>query len=510
MILMTKPHVGRSRTGARPLSAALYFLTACGMSALASVAAIATPEFSRWLLAIALLGAFTVIGLWSPFSTLIISVVYVVLQGLLRRLLPETGTSSLGDPLLLVLPALAILMTSFHVHRSPLDLLAKVILGIQVAMAVSVLNPLGAGITSGVAQFIVVALPLTWFWVASRAASIDAARLRVLLIVIVGLGVAAAAYGRFQVTAGFPSWDQAWIDEKGITSLFLGDFIRPFASFTAASDYATFVGLSLMATVALLLSPSTRSVTAKVALLAALGLLVHELIVQGSRGIMLTSIVPVVIGLLVRTGLRLRYAIAIAVVGLMLLPTVVGSSDPDGVTTASDTNSAALARQAQGLSDPFGETSTLPGHIARLVNGVTTGFELPLGHGVSVIGLDGSFGSSSSQGTETAYGDLGVSLGLLGTGLGVLFAGALLWRLQQQPRSRRDESYWLLLVMAVLPLGPPLVAGNYAAQVTYYALLGCAWTVLKQSSSNDNVRSTTDGRRSSPPITMSGAARPHR
>jgi hypothetical protein len=444
------------------------------------------PELTRWLLAMALLAALTVIGLWSPFATLILSLIYIVLQGLLRRLLPEAGTSGLGDPLLLVLPLLAVLLTALHVRRSPLDLLGKVILAIQVGMAISIFNPLGAGIASGVAQFIVVALPFTWFWVTSRGVSMDAARLRIFLSVIVVLGVAATMYGRFQVSFGFPPWDKAWIQERGISSLLLGDFVRPFSSFTAAADYAAFVGLSLMAASALLLSSSTRSLATRLVLLGACAFFVHELLVLGSRGILLVNVLPVLVGLLVRTGLRLRFAIAVGIVGLVLLPTLIGDSSQTVMTDATDTNSAAIARQTEGFSDPFGEESTLPGHLDRLIGGMTNGIESPLGHGVGVIGLAGSITEVANQGTETSYGDLGVSLGLVGTVLGFLFAGALLWQVARQPNTRRDEAYWLLLFLAVLPLGPPLTAGSYAAQVTYYAVLGGAWTLLKNRQNEDS------------------------
>jgi hypothetical protein len=456
----------------------VYLLIACTLSALASIAAIAVPELSRWLLATALVTALAIIGLWSPFASLLMSIVYIVLQGLLRRLLPDADDSALGDPLLLVLPALSVFLTAVHVRRAPLDLLAKVILGIQLAMAISIVNPLGAGVTSGVAQFIVVALPLTWFWVASRAVAIDTHRLRTLLGLTVVLGVVVALYGRYQVSEGFPPWDEAWIEDRGLNSLFLGQFIRPFSTFTAPSDYATFVGLSLMAAAALLLSRNTRSIAVKLVLLAACCLFVYELVVQGSRGILLTSVLPVVVGLMVRLGIKLRYALAGGLGILLLLPGLIGNSSETAVTDATTTNSAAVARQAQGFSDPFGEESTLPGHIDRLVDGVKSGFESPLGRGVGVIGLGTSFQSGVSLGTETAYGDLGVSIGLVGTVLGLMFAVALLWRIAHQPRTRRDEAYWLVLFLGLLPLGPPLSAGSYATQVTHYALLGCAWVLL--------------------------------
>lgn len=457
---------------------AASLVLACTLTATMSFVAASVPELSKWVLAAALLGALCVLALRSPFAALLASVVYAVLQGLLRRLLPETGDSALGDPLLLVLPLLALFTVAVNLRKSPFGVLGKVILSIQMALTCSIFNPFGAGLTAGVAQFIVVALPLTWFWVTSRAVRVDAARLRTFLAVIVALGVAVTAYGRIQVSIGFPPWDSAWIQERGLNSLLLGDFVRPFSSFTAASDYATFVGLSLMAAAALLLSAQRMSLVLGLVLLLASTIFIHELIVQGSRGILLTSVVPVVVGVLIRIGLKLRFAIAISASALLLLPTLIGSSPETALADATSTNSAALARQAQGLSDPFGEDSTLPGHINRLVDGVTTGFESPIGHGVGVIGLTGSFSGGGLQGTETSYGDLGVSLGVLGTVLGLMFASILLWELGRQPKTRRDEAYWLLLFLAVIPLGPPLTAGNYASQITYYALLGCVWTLL--------------------------------
>jgi hypothetical protein len=464
----------------RYVSAAATLVVACLLSAVLPVAAIAVPGLSKWLLALALMGALGVVALWSPYTALLLSLVYVVFQGLLRRLLPDApGTvDGVGDPLLLVVPVVALFTTLIHARRSKLDLLGKVILAIQVGLALSVLNPLGAGVTSGVAQFIVVALPLTWFWVTSRAVSIDQVRFRRVLVLITTLGVVATAYGRFQVTTGFPPWDEEWIRERGVTSLQIGQFVRPFSTFTAAADYGTFLGLSLMAAAALLLSPNTRSSWARLLLVVACALFIRELVLLGSRGILLTSVVPVAVGLLIRVGLRLRFAIVLGIVGLFLLPTLLGrfgvAAEEDPTTLAD----AAVARQIEGFSDPFGQDSTLPGHLKRLGAGVTSGFDSPLGLGVGVIGIGGNFREGGGQGTETSYGDLGVSLGLVGTTLALIFAGALLRKVGRQPSRRRDEAYWMLLFLSVLPFGPRMTAGNYAAQVAFYVLLGCAWRLL--------------------------------
>jgi hypothetical protein len=460
------------------MSTAVAFLAACGLSVVVPTAAIAFPSMTKWLLALALMGALTVAALWSPYTALVAALVYAVFLGLLRRLLPETSgpSDALGDPLLLVLPVLGLLTALFHLKHSRLDLLSKVVLALQIGLGLSVLNPLGAGVTSGVAQFLVVALPMSWFWVTSRAISLTATHFRIFLGLITTLGVAVTAYGRYQINAGFPPWDAAWIEARGVNSLLLGNFVRPFSTFTAATDYGTFVGLSLMSAAALLLSPATRSMVAKVVLVLACAFFIRELVLLGSRGILVTAVLPMALGLLVRAGVRLRYAIVVGIAGVVFLPTLlssVGVAETDPMTT----NDAAVTRQLEGLSDPFGQDSTLPGHIQRLVGGVTSGLDSPLGHGVGVIGL-GSFRAGGGAGTETSYGDLGVALGLVGTALGLLFAGALLWKLGRQPRGRQDEAYWMLLFLAALPFGPPVVAGNYAAQVVYYALLGCVWQLL--------------------------------
>lgn len=453
-----------------------------GAPALTAVA-LTSPPSARWLIAMGIIAFIAFLALWRPALGIGVFAVYICAQGFLRRVLPATDLlSQLGDPLLFVSPAIAVVLALYRhfVVRRPYTRLERLILVLQALLLVSALNPLGPGPVASLRQFLVVALPMTWLYAAGSLGWWTPARFRALLWSLVGLAVASALYARYQVAFGFPSWDERYIRESGLASLDIGGFIRPFSSYTAASDYSGVLLLGTTAAVVLALSSGHSLVLRLLAAVFAVGLF-EQVILVGARGPVVAVVAALTMCGLSAAGVRARYAyplmIAAGAVALQFTARLGTAA------AATDTNGAAVARQIQGFQDPFGEESTLPGHFARLVNGLVEGITNPVGSGVGRIGTAG--------GTETSYGDLGLALGVLGLIAAFGFVGLIVhtaftrsvWPLGPWSDPRR---LWLVSVVA-LPFGPLVTAGNYAQMALFYLAVGAALPPRPSQDEGDEV-----------------------
>ncbi|MDQ6945559.1 MAG: hypothetical protein M3256_04640, partial [Actinomycetota bacterium] len=119
--------------------------------------------------------------------------------------------------------------------------LTTAVLVLSGLVLLSTVNPLQGGLTVGAASLLFVLVPLLWFWL-GRGFVTDRLLRRIFSVTAV-VAAAAAIYGLFQVYVGFPSWDASWIVAKGYTALAVGASTRPFASFSNASEYVTFLAI---------------------------------------------------------------------------------------------------------------------------------------------------------------------------------------------------------------------------------------------------------------------------
>src|SRR5439155_12799221 len=136
------------------------------------------------------------------------------------------------------------------------------------------------------------------------------------LILVAVFSVAEALYGLAQTFAGFPSWDSAWIatHQDLYAALYVGDFIRPFASFSSFAEYSYFLAIGLIVWVAL----AARRSLFLVALSASL-LLGVAIFYASTR----TAVVALVAAFGLSLAARHRFPIAVAAVLTMALLLVV-------------------------------------------------------------------------------------------------------------------------------------------------------------------------------------------
>ena len=355
-----------------------------GGGALTVLAAVALPDQDLSRAVVAALAAAT-LGLVAVLDRTLgvfATTGYLAVLGLGRRLVSVVLPDPADDPLLLVAPlvvaGLALLVWRDGALRPPRGLTMTVAAAFVLTVA-AIANPI-AGPTANAKGALFWSVPMLWF-VVGRALPERADMARLLRLVAV-LGVGASATGILQATVGFPPWDDRWIENRGYEALGINspDTIRPFGWSSSAGEFA----LTAAFVVLLCAILSWTALRAGRWLGAAgwgAGLAVGAaaLGLSGVRTAVLLAGLALVVVAVASAGSRLREVLlGLAIVVVLLVGGVraldVESWDGDGV-------SGMARRSLIGLTDPFGEESTLQGHVDLTEVAFRTLDDRPLGGG---------------------------------------------------------------------------------------------------------------------------------
>lgn len=392
--------------------------------------------------------------------------IWLVGLGTLRRL--TSGLEDVApttDALLAIGPVAFVLLGGLAIsdgalnHRTPLTTATVGLIGL---LALSALNPRQGGLTVGFAGAAVVVAPMLAFLV-GRSLVTDRT-MAVLLGLVAGLAIPAAAYGLFQTFVGFPSWDERWIDTLGYTALNVGGAIRPFGSFASGQEFGTFSAIGLI----VVLANGHRLRWAWG--LPAIGLLASAVWYESARGVLVSTIAAVGVVLCARAGWSMRRTAAVGLALLGALPWISSQVLPNRF--GDDAGSRLASHQVEGLTDPFGGDSTLPGHIDRAVGGVGAAFRDPLGSGVgSITGAAEKFGGTAA-GTEVDIGNIGVAVGLPGLLTFLIVVALSMIRSYKSAIVRRDPMAIAAVGILVVTLFQWLNGGMYSVIWLPWMILG--------------------------------------
>lgn len=407
------------------------------------------------------------VALQLPRSVLVGLIVWLVALGTVRRL--ASGVSpkeAYGDPLLLVGAAAWVILGVEATRRGAFagrSRLTNAVLSLGAVLLLSSLNPLQGGLRVGLSGALLVVVPMAAFLVGR--ALVDDRLLGRLLRIAAWLGVSVALYGLYQTFSGFPPWDETWIKNEGYGALNVGGTIRPFASFSAASEYAGFLGIAVVIWVA-----QARSVVRWPLAAVALGLLGAALWYEAARGSTVLTVAAVALVLTARAGLPLGRSLLLGAGALLVLPLVIAQVAPGQF---SDRPGDRLAEhQVEGLSDPFGEDSTLPEHIDRVLDGIVGAVRNPLGIGVGATTISGDKFGGEFAPTEADPGNVAVAAGfpgLLAYAAVVLVGVPRAYRLAVQ---RRDAASLAALGIVAVTSLQWLTGGHYAVAFWPWLVLG--------------------------------------
>lgn len=384
---------------------------AAALVAATGLASYAFADTSLRRLAIAAVASLLLglLALTEPRAGILALVAWMTCLGLVRRVIGGVVPGGFGDPLLLVGPVtlicLAVAAARAGAFRNRTRLAGAVLL-FQALAALSVFNPLQGGLRVGFAGLLFVPIPMLAFW---TGRVISDQTMRRALLLVAGLAVPSAIYGLVQSLLGFPTWDRAWINIGGYAALDVGGAIRAFANFSSAQEYAIFLAVGLAVFVSLL-GPRLEVpiVVISIALLAT------AIILESSRGIVVTSVAAIGLQLAAKRQVRLPLALIVGVLAVTALPLVLSHVAPSS-SSGNSATSALVAHQLNGLSNPFGsKSSTLSIHIQELLSGLYSGVVDPVGRGIGSITIAAAKFGGASSGTEVDPSNAAVALGLPG------------------------------------------------------------------------------------------------
>jgi hypothetical protein len=399
---------------------------------------------------------------------------FLVVLGLLRRLLFSAGAATGADPLLLVAPigvALLALVAARRGGFSGTSTLHRSVLALAALIVVGTLNPQQGGLQVGLGGILFLLVPVLWYFIGRSL--LGERQRRQILRTIIGLGSLSAVYGLIQTYQGLPAFDSAYLESKpDYVALQVFGAIRAFGPFSAASEYGAYVGCTIVILVAVM---RVRHAPWAVPLLAMLG---WALLLESSRGITVLAVVAVASVTTIRLRANVAVAIVVAtlsLVGLSAVASNLASSEVGGAAT-----SGLLRHQFEGLGDPLSEDSTLEIHSDQALFGLGNAIRHPIGLGSgSVTPTATRFGGLAS-GTEADFSNVATALGLPGF---LAFAVITIAGFRSAFRLARRDRDWVALAalgILIVTFFQWLNGGQYAAAPLPWMALGWIEARLRQ------------------------------
>jgi hypothetical protein len=462
--------LGRPATAASRAIPSVLATVALAGAALFAGFVLTDPRGLRVLIAAALVLVFIGLGFLAPRRLLYALVVWLTALGFLRRFVSEYGgASSSADVLLLVGPAAIVvlfLIAARHDAFRNRTNLANAVLALSLLALLGAVNPLQGSLVAGLAGLLFILVPTLGFWIGRVLC--DDRTLKRVLITVAFFSLIEAAYGLAQTFSGFPSWDSAWIatHEEQYAALYVGDFIRPFGSFSSFAEYSYFLGIGLIVWVAV-------ATTRKLLLLAAPAalLLIVAIFYASTR----TTVVALIAALGLTMGARRRLPFGVAVVFsaalLLLVPLVGGYFDHAGSNAGASESLA--SHQIGGLANPLDpRQSSLRGHLTLMKVGLVDAANNPLGNGIGGVTIAGARFGGVEQSTESDPSNVAVALGFPGLGAYlVLLASGFLYAYRVAV-DRRDPLALIALAIATLLVLQWINGGQYSVALIFWLALG--------------------------------------
>ncbi len=165
------------------------------------------PSSYRLVLAVALAVNLLIVATRWPGAAAVLTLAYLPLLALVRRLLIADAGWTQYDPLLLVAPLVALFLVArlfVLERREPArDGISKLVWALLALTVLQSFNPMLGSIVAGAGGFMFLGVPLLWFFIGRELA--DRRVVLSILYGVVAVAVAIGAYGLWQTEVGLPS-----------------------------------------------------------------------------------------------------------------------------------------------------------------------------------------------------------------------------------------------------------------------------------------------------------------
>lgn len=469
--------IGYLRGGLRGTLVLLGVAVSIGLAAYLS----AVPSEFRAAVALALVLAAVAVGIVWPERLLYGLIAWLVVLGLVRRLLTLVAPSTGHDPLLLVEPAAAALLLIVVVERKrlpPRTALSGAVAAMTMIIALSGLNPAQGGITVGLAGLLFLLVPMIGFWV-GRVLCIDDVFARILKLVA-ALAIPVAIYGLIQTFVGFPHWDERWILEVGQSyqALNVGTVTRAFGSLPSSAEYAYVLAVGLAVWLAFGLRGLRLPMTGLVVVLLA-----TALVLESVRLVIFLSAAALIAMLVGRLRTTAPVAAVIVLLSFLGTSTLVGRLAPEYYTPG--TTGALLSHQLQGLSNPLSsKQSTFFIHLSLVTEGLSSAKAHPAGLGAGTVSLAADKFGGLARASEADPSNLAIAAGIPGLVTYLVLAVLAFVRAYDLARTRRDAISLSALAVVTIVFLEWFNGGQYGIALLLWITLGWidrSWAALDAS-----------------------------
>ena len=107
-----------------------------------------------------------------------------------------------------------------------------------------IFNPLQGGLSVGLSGALFVLVPVVWFYFGQ---AVKPAFMETTLRLMVVLGILTSLYGLYQLTFGFPSFEQYWIDNTEFyNSISVGNVKRALATYSSAEEWGRYIEIGAL------------------------------------------------------------------------------------------------------------------------------------------------------------------------------------------------------------------------------------------------------------------------
>ena len=352
---------GPARTGAAA-PAVRKILPSFLLAGIGSAAAALGGEPLRAAILGGMLWGFSLAFLLSLEAGMLCLMVFEPLRGILRRAQYLFVGYTPTDPIHVLSP-LAICIAFLILWRregggiwrqSPL---AGLVSAMAALFFLEIFNPLQSGVFVGLTGALFLLIPLAWFYF-GQAANPDFMWRAARWVVI--LGILTSLYGVYQLTFGFPSFEQFWLDNTEFyESIAVYNVKRALATYSSAEEWGRYIQFGGVFAFGLGLAAKERSKACGWYLAG--GVLFVMLVLTGQR----SSLFGLFLGwgVLWLTGPRnLRLAvfrILLAAIPVVLALTLLKPASQEDLfeNDSSDTFSTMVSHSARGTVNPTGEGS---------------------------------------------------------------------------------------------------------------------------------------------------------
>jgi hypothetical protein len=284
------------------------------------------------------------------------------LRGFLRRaqylFLPYSAT----DPIHVITPLVTMMAFAMLLQRHKLSIFrATPLAGLTSILGIiyflQIFNPLQGGLSVGLSGALFVLVPVVWFYFGQ---AMKPAFMETALRLMVVLGILTSLYGLYQLTFGFPAFEQYWIDNTEFyNSISVGNVKRALATYSSAEEWGRYIEVGAL--VALGFGATASSNVRRLAWFTCAAALTLMLMLTGQRtaifGLIFGAFVLLMLGAKTWRGAMSRLFLALAP-AILVAVLVQAPTNDDMLSHGSDDKmGAVLSHSARGTLRPGEEES---------------------------------------------------------------------------------------------------------------------------------------------------------